>query len=527
MQLWRGKMKAEDKPKYVAEARELLKLLDIERLINNPNDLVYISKINRLIAIFTNFSSNDGQELKRLFQEFQKWARRSTSTGTIRNRAIDMIQFIGQKIEEMDIYRIDPENNSESSQTKPAITATNHILPFQRLSPDDFVRLSFWILQRSFKYRNRKVEYYEGMGDKQRDIIAHTADNKKHYYQCKKYQQIAASTLKQELDLLKLHCDKNQDFKPEELTFIVGCKISPQARDEVNKHGASIGFGNITIWSEVELDERAKATDGVLEEFFGFNKDLVRSVVQEVLSSEGNKNTSKNHSDIPILDLEGLRRSGGPTGQFILLNITNLSQTQKAIDCQWELRGFDYSFRSPDNDRFSLQPNLSKEVTYRLDGEKPYQNEVNELSLVMEYKDMNGIPYFTRREIKQIKVPSGAFYEFERGGQFYPAEQMIDVGIVSISGSKLNGDKYESEFEVNFSGQRQIITIGISRTFLSVWGISQDKEKINSAIAELGSRVIRKMLLKKELNNHLFITDDFPQDYQNDFKGYQLLRNSL
>ena len=174
---------------------------------------------------------------------------------------------------------------------------------------------------------------------------------------------------------------------------------------------------------------------------------------------------------------------------------------------------------SKEVDRFSIVPTSSVLC---------YMFFINTLVVgIMEYKDMNGIPYFTRREIKQIKVPSGAFYEFERVGQFYPAEQMIDVGIVSISGSKLNGDKYESEFEVNFSGQRQIITIGISRTFLSVWGISQDKEKINSAIAELGSRVIRKMLLKKELNNHLFITDDFPQDYQNDFKGYQLLRNSL
>lgn len=519
-------MKAEDKPKYVEEARQLLTSINIDNLILNPNDLKEIGKINRIEAIFTNFSSNDGQELTRLFSIFQKHARSSTSVGTTRNRGADVIQFIGRKIEEMDIYRIGrPENNPELSQTKPAMTVTNHILPFHRLSSNDFVRLSFWILQRSSKYK--KVEYYEGMGDKQRDIIAHTTDNKKHYYQCKKYQQIAAATLKQELDLLKVHCDKNQDFKPEELIFIVGCKISAQARDEVNEYGANTGFNNISIWSEIELDERAKATDGVLEEFFGFNKDLVRSVMQEVLSAEGNKKATREHNDIPVLDLEGLRSSGGPTGQFILFNITNLSQTQKAIDCQWEIRGFDYSFRSPDSDRFSLQPNSSKEVTYQLDGEKPYQDEVKELSLVMEYKDMNGISYFTRREIKQIKVPSEAFYVFERGGKFYPAEQMTDIGIVSISSSNLNGDKYQSEFEISFGGQSQIVTISISRTFFAVWGISEDKEKIESAIAELGSRVIRKMLLKKELNDYLFVTDNFPQNYQNGFRGYQLLRDSL
>lgn len=518
-------MKAEDKPKYVKEARQILASIDLDFLISNPNDLEEIRKVNRLVAIFTNFSSNDGQELKRLFQEFQKWARRSTSAGTVKNQAVDVLQFIGGEIEAMDLYVIEPENNPQKVLGKPSVTASNHILPFQRLSSDDFARLTFWILKRSPKYQ--KVEYYDGMGDRQRDVVAHTLDNKKHYYQCKKYQQISATTLKKELDLLKPHCDKNPEFKPDEIIFIVGCRISPQARDGVKQYGVILGFVNITIWSEVELDERAKATDGVLEEFFGFNKDLVRSVVQEVLNVEGNKKTTREHQDIPVLDLEGLRRSGGSTGQFILFNITNLSQTQKAIDCQWEIRGFDYSFRSTDDDRFSLQPNSSKEVTYRLDGEKPYQNEVSELSLVMEYKDMNGSSYFTRREIKQVQVRSGAFYDFVRGGQFYSAEQMVDIGIASISNIGLNGDRYQSEFEVKTGGKTQIVTIGISRTFLSVWGISNDKDKIESATAELGSRVIRKMLLKNELDDYLFVTQDFPQDYQNGFEGYRLLRDSL
>ncbi len=101
-------MKAEEKPKFVAELRGLLKLIDIKKLIGNPNDLAIISKINRTIAILTNFSYNDGQELRKLFTIFQKWARSSSHKQTTENRGIDMIQFIGQKIEEMDIYVIDP-----------------------------------------------------------------------------------------------------------------------------------------------------------------------------------------------------------------------------------------------------------------------------------------------------------------------------------------------------------------------------------------------------------------------------------
>jgi hypothetical protein len=105
-------MKALDKSQYVKEARKILSELDVDTLANDANNLTLISKINRLIAIFTNFSSNDGKELTKRLQELQKWFRRSTSKGTIRNRAVDVLQFVGQKIEEMDIYVIEPDEKS-------------------------------------------------------------------------------------------------------------------------------------------------------------------------------------------------------------------------------------------------------------------------------------------------------------------------------------------------------------------------------------------------------------------------------
>ncbi|MEK7472885.1 MAG: hypothetical protein AAB625_02490 [Patescibacteria group bacterium] len=126
-------MKAAEKPKYVQEARKLLTSIDINHLISNPNDLREIDKINRLVAIFTNFSSNDGQELKRLFQEFQETGRRSTSSGTIKNRAVDVIQFIGQKIEEMDIYVIEPDE-------KPLLETLEKLRKIQKLIQEGLAR---------------------------------------------------------------------------------------------------------------------------------------------------------------------------------------------------------------------------------------------------------------------------------------------------------------------------------------------------------------------------------------------------
>lgn len=241
----------------------------------------------------------------------------------------------------------------------------------------------------------------------------------------------------------------------------------------------------------------------------------------------GKQGTPVQQKDTPVLDMESLRRSGGPTGQFILFTITNISQTQRALDVQWEIRGFDYSFRSPDSDRFSLQPNFNKEVTYRLDTEKLYQNEVKELSFIMEFKDVTGATYFTRRELKQVRVPSGAFLELQKGNIFYPVEQIVDMGIKSISEPYSTGDNQKCDFEVSMGGQSQIVTIAVSRTFLSTWGIGDDNEKIRSALAELGSRIVRKMVLKRKLEDYMFVTNNFPIEYQNGFGGYKALRDSL
>lgn len=241
----------------------------------------------------------------------------------------------------------------------------------------------------------------------------------------------------------------------------------------------------------------------------------------------GKQGTPVQQKDTPVLDMESLRRSGGPSGQFILFTITNISQTQRAIDIQWEIRGFNYSFRSPDNDRFSLQPNFNKEVTYRLDTERLYQNEVKELSFIMEFKDTTGATYFTRRELRQVKVPSGAFFELQKGNIFYPVEQIVDMGIKSISEPYSTGDNQKCDFEVSMEGQSQIVTIAVSRTFLSTWGIGDDDEKIKSALAELGFRIIRKMVLKRKLEDYMFVTSNFPKDYQNGFDGYRKLRDSL
>ena len=95
----------------------------------------------------------------------------------------------------------------------------------------------------------------------------------------------------------------------------------------------------------------------------------------------------------------------------------------------------------------------------------------------MEFKDATGTTYFTRRELKQVKVPSGAFFELQKGNIFYPVEQIVDMGIKSISESYSTGDNEKCDFEVSVGGQPQIVTIGISRTLLSTWGLEMKMKR--------------------------------------------------
>lgn len=308
--------------------------------------------------------------------------------------------------------------------------------------------------------------------------------------------------------------------------------------DHSGKHVHLVADGQT---GEVRIDPKDKSPHDLLEKIItittrsGIKIRSTKTTLEFLEESSNGSDSQQNakeipqivRSSIPVLDLENVGASGGPNGHFLLFKITNNSQTQKAIDCLWEVRGFNYSFRADESSGFSLQPNFSKEVTYRYDTEKLYQEEVPELSLVMEYKDINGIIYFTRRELKQVRVPSGAFYTLERGGIFYPAEQSQDIGIVGVSEPTYTGGGYESYFEIKSNDEGKMVKITISSTLLAVWGFSEDLSAIKSALVELGSRVIKKMLTKNALKDHLFTTHDFPPDYQNGPEGYRKLRDSL
>ena len=430
-------MKAQEKPKYVQEARELLDSINIDTLIKNSNSLQEIKKINRLIAIFTNFSYNDGQELRRLFLAFQKWARSSSHTGIIQNRAVDMMQFIGQKIEEMDIYVIE---DIEEKQTR--------------------------IVK---KLKNENLWARAGIENKDLHILIGERKSKSGE-----------------------HVHLIVDSETGEI------RIDPEDK---SPHGLIEKVVSVTTkeGSTVKVTQRGvKATLEFLDETIVDNAPVLYTT-------------------------NSFGKTGGSRGHFVYFTIKNIGK-ETALDIKWEVRGFAYSWPSKD-EQFELEPGQSKEVEYPISAEKPFNDLMPELNIVMEYKDVKGRSYFTRRELKQEKVPSGAFYEL-KASTFHSPSIMVDDGLDLISGPSLNGDRYEAEFKINTEEGIKKAKIGISRTFLAVWNFSED-EQVKQALLELGHRKMRKMAREGNVEDYIFITDNFPSDYQNGFNGYVKLRDNL
>ena len=227
----------------------------------------------------------------------------------------------------------------------------------------------------------------------------------------------------------------------------------------------------------------------------------------------------------PILYVNpSVARSGGPKGHFVRFVIRNIGE-EIALDVTWGIRGFSYEWRPEGENLFTLDPSKETEVIYPISEQTTFLKEVPELNIFMEYKDAKGIMFFSRRELKQERVPSGAFYDLKVGA-FHPPTVLINDGVAFHSGPVWNGDRVEGKFQIESNGQLKTVTIGISRTFLSTWGFTEI-DFIKQAILELGFRKVRKIIKENEVEDYIFISDNFPQEYKNGFKGYQLLRDSL
>lgn len=226
---------------------------------------------------------------------------------------------------------------------KTDVTSTRHILPFSNLSDKDFERLCYWVVEKSSNFDI--VEHYGMTGDKKRDIIGYKHNKagrpEQWYFQCKNYKKIYFAILRDELDAIKNYSDKDKDFKPDAIVFVTGCSVSSRCKDRVKEYAETLSLGSVYFWTNIELDEKAKAIKGVVEEFFGgglSSDDIVKKIFEEIKphlplvlenlpSPKTNYFTGRKDKKKQIIDI--LRRG---THRILIAGFPGVGKTTLAIE---------------------------------------------------------------------------------------------------------------------------------------------------------------------------------------------------
>ncbi|MEM7586211.1 MAG: restriction endonuclease [Acidobacteriota bacterium] len=83
-----------------------------------------------------------------------------------------------------------------STSSKPVVISTRRPLPLSQLAPDDFERLTYWLVRRE---GFDGVEHLGAAGSEQgRDVIA-TRDGLRYAFQCKRVQSFTAADARAEI----------------------------------------------------------------------------------------------------------------------------------------------------------------------------------------------------------------------------------------------------------------------------------------------------------------------------------------
>jgi tetratricopeptide (TPR) repeat protein len=152
---------------------------------------------------------------------------------------------------------------------KPRIASTRHVLPFSELSPTQFERLCLWLVDREgFK---RPEHFGESGSEQGRDVVGYKtagAGEELWYFQCKRYKEIGANTLRVEVDKITSLGRKDAALRPVGIVFVTNALVSARTRGAISNHCRGQGFA-CEFWARSELDLRVKKYKDLVEEFFG------------------------------------------------------------------------------------------------------------------------------------------------------------------------------------------------------------------------------------------------------------------
>lgn len=176
-------------------------------------------------------------------------------------------------------YDVDVERSAERKTTAamsepvPLVTRSTHPLPLDRISPEDFERLTLWLVEREGYERAEALG--EAGNDRGRDLIA-WKHGLRIAFQCKRVRQFGPKSAGAEIEKIR---ELPKEEKPDELVFVVTCAVSARTRkaaraawgDELTCH----------FWAGNELDHKVKQHPEIVEEFFEVSKGGNKTVVRE------------------------------------------------------------------------------------------------------------------------------------------------------------------------------------------------------------------------------------------------------
>jgi Restriction endonuclease len=145
---------------------------------------------------------------------------------------------------------------------RPLVTSTQHVLPFDRLSSEEFERLCLQLLSiEGFD----DLEHLGPAGNEQgRDIVAHR-NGMRWAFQCKRVSRFGPADALAEIRKLR---SLPATTTPSRLVFMVSCHVSALTRDRAR--ASCPPALECLFWSVTELDAKVRAHERLVQQFFGF-----------------------------------------------------------------------------------------------------------------------------------------------------------------------------------------------------------------------------------------------------------------
>ena len=153
------------------------------------------------------------------------------------------------------------------------MTRTQHLLPFDRLSPADFERLCLWLVRRD-GYEQVEHVGLSGM-DKGCDLVARR-NGRQIGFQCKRSSRFGPAAA--EAAVVKA---LSSTWDLDEIVLLVACPVSAKARERARARAGSVPC---RIWGLSELDERVNRYPELLSYFFEAETLLAYSALREMLT---------------------------------------------------------------------------------------------------------------------------------------------------------------------------------------------------------------------------------------------------